>query len=134
MNWLSLGKFALANWSYFALAAVLGWAWIQGQRIDAYQQQAAGYERSIQAHEDAARINAGQLERCEQINLANAQEIDRQMKAAREAAQRVELLTAELESRVAAIPVEVENFNDEECRMLDEPLPADFVDWLRNDA
>lgn len=132
MSWLTVGKFALAHWQSFAIAGLLAFAWVRGEQIDNLKEQAGGYERSIKAHETAARLNSAQLDHCAQVNAANEREAKRQKEVADQAEIRARMLAAQLQSEIDRIPAEAEEFTDEECRALDEPLPAEFVNWLRD--
>jgi hypothetical protein len=132
LPWLTIGKAALANWQAIVIAALLAFLWIQGKRIDNLKEAADGFERTIAAHVQAAKHNAAQFQHCKEINASNEREAERQREAAEQAAQRARMLRAELDTRIDAIPDEAEEFNDEECRTLDDPLPADFVEWLRD--
>lgn len=133
------GSSALGFVAKYAFKAVLGVAaallvavlWQRGT-ISGLEKDIEGLSGDLALQKLAAEHNLREFQQCERVNLANANEAERQRVAALEAEQRAKMLAAEIDQRVIVIPTQAEDFKDETCRTLDEPLPADFVDWLRD--
>lgn len=132
MNWLTVGKFLLAHWQSFAIAGLVSLLWIQGQRIDNFKEQAGGYQRSIAAYEHASALNRAAMDQCLNANAENEANAIRFGQAVEAAAERVSQYARRLYEAESQIANQVESFNDEQCRTLDDPLPGDFVEWLRD--
>lgn len=105
---------------------------VQTWRVERAQDRLAEAKQAALTWQNAATQNALSLEQCGAINQANEREAERQRQAAKQAELRANMLAAQVESQISQIKQQAEQFNDEQCRTLDEPLPDDFVGWLRD--
>lgn len=122
----------MANWLIGAVGVLLLAISVQTWRIEQLQDKAAVYKSTIAAHEDAARVNKESLDHCLDTNAENAIAAEQYRQAVSDAELRIARLSENLLEAENRVPIEVEQFNDETCRTLDQPLPSDFVDWLRD--
>lgn len=122
----------MVSWLLGVLGALVLAVGIQTYRLDSLQGKAATFERTIEQHEKAAGINQAALNQCLDTNAENEADALRFGQAAEAAAERVSQYARRLYEAESQIANQVESFNDEQCRTLDDPLPGDFVEWLRD--
>ena len=116
-GWIAAGATALV------LSALLFFA---ERRFDNAQDDIVQLTIDVNTAVTANKIVRETLEVCKSVNAFNANQRDAAMLVAEIAVGRAEIFETELESMIDA-SFETDN---QECRALDEPLPADFVHWL----
>jgi len=104
--------------------------WISNHRLDNARIEAFSLRGQLGLAVSANQTNLDTIKACEAINAVNAA----QRQDAANKAMAAELRAAELEQLLIDSMGDTFEPQDTECRKLDEPLPADFIDWLRGSA
>lgn len=125
----------LNAWLLAAIVAIVGAGgiWIQQVRVDGAKDQAARYEMQYQTMRNALTLESAALRRCKTINQQNATRYAEAVHRAEAAEAEALRLEGSANTRVEQIHEEAKHHAaDTECRALADPLPADFVRWLRH--
>lgn len=108
--------------------------WLKNSTIEDRDQTILEMQIAAATIDQVLKSNRAELERCLSINRQNAAARIEAESRAQSAEIELAQLQARIEQRIQEIEDEAQEFQgtDQDCRALHDPLPSDFVDWLRD--
>lgn len=133
-KYLTLGGWALSG---ILVAALFIMGEVNDRRVDGYLDTIAQKDTRISALNAAHERNQGEIARCVAVNAENAMARVAAEQRANEALVRLAALVAWSEDMMNDIEddaVTIREGDDGTCRTLTDELPADFLDWVFDNA
>lgn len=119
------------------LAALLGGTtWWQANKADKLELERDALRLQLQLVASVNKHNQGAIDRCELVNQVNQEAVQQAVERAKAAEAEAIRLTTVSDLAVEGTENEAADMRetgDQECRTLADPLPDDFLTWVRDD-
>ena len=112
---------------------ILGGAWWYVQSAERMRQENKELVAQVVDQQEKLLQNEQAVQLCLKVNQYNYEQALNFRAVAEKAVQEVIVLQRQADELVEALKDQTEDFeNDQNCRRLSDPLPSNFVEWLRN--